>query len=331
MSGFGDVLWTTPMLAALKTAYPEASIGYVVRRNSALVLKHNPHVDRLHIFEREDLPYQAVFLRRLSGHRYDLSIDVICSMATAIMSIASHAKDRVGFDFKVRKQFYNHVLSRHEANYGHQVQFYLYALSYLGIDIRDTELVWRVSDDERECADGIMQELGISGHSPLIGLIPTGGYASKKWSPQRYGEVVRELHRSSNAIAVVFWGSEKERLEAEQIRQGNEAFTFVVPKTTLREAAAVMDRCDLVLGNDSGPLHVATALRKPVLGLYGPSRPESQGPWGNKARTVRAPNVMDYCCREVVCTKPDHPCMNNITVEMVASAAEDMLQEYVTP
>ncbi|MBN1448050.1 MAG: glycosyltransferase family 9 protein, partial [Bacteroidetes bacterium] len=111
MSGIGDVLWTTPLLANLRRAYPDAHIAYVVRSSSALVLENNPDIDELLLFEREDLPWQLGFLARLRKRRFDLSIDLICSPATAIQSVVSGARTRIGFDFRIREKLYNHRLS----------------------------------------------------------------------------------------------------------------------------------------------------------------------------------------------------------------------------
>jgi lipopolysaccharide heptosyltransferase II len=325
MSGIGDVLWTTPLLANLKLAYPNARIGYVVRKASALVLENNPHVDRVHIFEKETLAYQAGFLRELSKERYDMSIDVICSPATAIQSVVCGAKDRIGFDFRGRKWLYNHVLSQDEANRGHAVEFNLAVLDYLGIPRTHTELVWSVSDKEKAHALTTLQELGVNDSSKLVGLIPTGGYESKKWPVEYYTETARRLFETHNAQVMVFWGNQNEEQDAQRIASEAGKQVHALPKQTLRHTAALLKQCKLVIGNDSGPTHIAGAVGTRVIALYGPSNHLSHGPWGVSASTLRAPNADSICCKKITCTKPGHPCMRELTPELVVKEVQKIL------
>lgn len=317
MSGIGDVLWTTPLLANLRMAYPTAHIGYVVRTSSALVLENNPHVDEILLFEQEDVRWQLGFLARLRKKHFDLSIDLICSPATAIQSLVCGAHTRIGFDFRGRKHLYNHRLSAAAANHGHEVEFNLFPLQYMGIPVRTRSLVWNVSAAERELADAAWGAVGFAADEAVAGIIPTGGYASKKWPVAYWRELVLDP-ALRHLRFLVFWGSDAERLEAQEIAAADPARIRIAPPATLRQAAALMERCAGIAGNDSGPLHIATALGKPVVALYGPSRPESQGPWSDKATVLQADDIEAICCRRVDCRDPI--CMKGISPERVAAA-----------
>ncbi len=316
MSGIGDVLWTTPLLTNLRLAYPDAHIAYVVRTASAFVLENNPDIDEIIRFEDESLRYQLGFLWRLRKRRFDLSIDLICSPATAIQSVASGARVRIGFDFRVREKLYTHRLSAHAANHGHEVEFNLFVLGCMGIPQRSRALVWRVAEDERSRADAQWKHLGLAGEAPVVALIPTGGYPSKKWPLAHWQSLVTD-ERLAHLRFLVFWGSEGERRDAEAIAAAGNR-TAVAPKGTLREAAALMDRCTAAVGNDSGPTHIATALRKPVIVFYGPSDPKSQGPWSYRATVLRIDDVESRCCRRLDC--PDPVCMTEISAARAADA-----------
>lgn len=322
MSGIGDVLWTTPLLANLRLAYPEAYIAYVVRTASSFVLENNPDVDEIIRFEDESIRYQLGFLRRLRKKRFDLSIDLICSPATAIQSVASGACVRVGYDFRVRERLYTHRLSAREANHGHEVEFNLFALRALGIQERTRSLVWRVSDAERARAEEQWAELGLEGGSPVVALVPTGGYPSKKWPRTHWQAVVRDP-RLDGLRFLVFWGNESEYHDAQAIAASG-AHVRVAPPGSLREAAALMDRCAALLGNDSGPSHVGTALGLPSALFYGPSDPKSQGPWSDRAEVLRIPDVETRCCRRLDCPEP--VCMTEIPPAHAAEAVERALQ-----
>lgn len=322
MSGIGDVLWTTPLLANLRMAYPDAHIAYVVRSASAFVLENNPHVDELLLFEREELWWQLGFLRRLYRRHFDLSVDLICSPATAIQSVVSGAHTRVGFDFRIREKLYNHRLSASESNVGHEVEFNLAVLPYMEIPIRTRSLVWRVSDSERTHAETIWHRLGLGDRETVIGLVPTGGFPSKKW-PIDHWRSLTNVPALADMRFLVFCGSEQERRDAESIARGSAGRIVVEPKGTLRDSAALMQRCTGVVGNDSGPMHIATAFDIPVVALYGPTNPRSQGPWSDRAIVLRIDDVETRCCRRLDC--PDPVCMTEIMPARVANALRELL------
>jgi lipopolysaccharide heptosyltransferase II len=321
MSGIGDVLWTTPLLSNLRLAYPDAHIAYVVRSGSAFVLENNPDVDEIIRFEDESIRYQLGFLRRLRKKHFELSIDLICSPATAIQSVASGARVRIGFDFRVRERLYTERLSAREANHGHEVEFNLYVLRVMGIPERSRALVWSVSEQERVRAAAIWQELGLAYNTPVIALIPTGGYPSKKWPLAHWRELVADP-RLDGLRFLVFWGNESERRDAGQIAAESPRVA-VAPAGTLREAAALMDLCAAAVGNDSGPTHIATALGKPVVMFYGPSDPKSQGPWSERAEILRIDDVEQRCCRRLDC--PDPVCMTGIGSDRAVTALQRAL------
>ena len=316
MSGIGDVLWTTPLLSNLRLAYPDAHIAYVVRSASAFVLENNPDIDEIIRFEDESIRYQLGFLRRLRKKRFDLSIDLICSPATAIQSVASGARVRIGFDFRVRERLYTERLSAREANHGHEVEFNLFVLRAMGIPERSRALVWSVSEQERVRAAEQWPALGLSDEISVVALIPTGGYPSKKWPLAYWRELVADP-RLAGLRFLVFWGNESERRDAEQIAAACPRVA-VAPAGTLREAAALMDRCAVAVGNDSGPSHIATALGKPVVIFYGPSDPKSQGPWSERAEILRIDDVEQRCCRRLDCPEPI--CMTGIGSDRAVTA-----------
>jgi lipopolysaccharide heptosyltransferase II len=325
MSGVGDVLWTTPLLKALRRGFPQARIHYVVRESCAPVLENNPDVDELLVLPKGGLISQLAFLSRIRNKRCNLCLDLVGTPRTAIQSLASGAGMRIGFDFGYRKFFYNRVLSAREANYGHEVEFNLYALKTLGLMEAGRELVYNLTREEREYRSRAWQELGYNQRDTVVGLLPTGGWACKRWPVDNFSELGRLERRHSRRKFLVFWGSRSEQEDADRIARGIGPHAALAPQTTLRQMAALLSGCAAVVGNDTGPLHIATALDVPVVSFYGPTSPRSQGPWGKGHRVLRDDSLSCLECNRTDCRQPK--CMTGIKVSSAAQALEEVLTE----
>jgi ADP-heptose:LPS heptosyltransferase len=321
MSGVGDVLWTTPFLTSLRKAYPGAKISYVVKDFCAPVLYNNNDIDELLIFKKSPLPEQGAFLKKIRGAGPDMAIDLVGTPRTAIQSMVSGAKDRIGFNFGYRRFFYNHLLNARAANYGHEVEFNLAVLDYLDVHVLGKELVFNLTDDENRFKKNIYAELGLLGKR-VIGLIPTGGWACKRWPIEKYIETAKSLAGSDDRELLVFWGSPSEEIDAKKIQQGCPAVK-IIPKTSLRQMAALLSGCFMIIGNDSGPLHIATAFKIPVISFYGPTVPRSQGPWGTGHVILQDKNLDCLGCNRMDC--PDPKCMTGISPDLVIIEAEKIL------
>jgi ADP-heptose:LPS heptosyltransferase len=196
-------------------------------------------------------------------------------------------------------------------------------LPTLGIEERTRSLVWNVSGDERREALLRWRELGYEDGQPVIAFIPTGGYTSKKWPAERYAELASGGLLDPAYRYLVFWGSDQERREAEQIAAMGGPSIRVAPRMNLRQTAALLQRCTAAVGNDSGPTHIATALGIAVVIPYGPSDEHSHGPWSDRARVVTAEDRDERCCRRTDCLDP--VCMTGIGAERMAEALIELL------
>ncbi len=321
MSGVGDVLWTTPFLANLRIGYPSARISYVVRDFCAPVLSNNPDIDQLVVFKKGSLSNQISFLKRLRNAGYDLAIDLVGTPRTAIQSVVSGAADRIGFDFGYRRHFYNHLLNARAANYGHEVEFNLSVLEYLGIPISRKDLVFNLTEEEENYRQDIYRSLALDG-GRVIGLIPTGGWACKRWPNDNYIAVAKTLSSDPKNNILVFWGSPTEEVDAKAIFTACPT-SRLAPTTSLRQMAALLSGCDLIIGNDSGPLHIATAFKVPVISFYGPTVPRSQGPWGQGHVVLQDQRMGCLGCNRMDC--PDPRCMEGIPPGTVVKEAERLL------
>ena len=323
MSGVGDVLWTTPFLANLRRGCPGARLSYVVRASCAPVLGNNNDIDELIVFKGGGLRQQIGFLRDLRSRRFDLAIDLVGTPRTAIQALVCGAGHRLGYDFGYRRLFYNHLLSARKANYGHEVEFNLYALGYLGIPVRTKALVYNMTAGEIDYRRETYKNIGLSSDAPVIGLMPTGGWECKRWPVEYFIELGRSCAGRGGIRFLVFWGGPSEQRDARAIADGIGQAAVAAPATDLRQMAALLSGCTAVVGNDSGPLHIATALGVPVISFYGPTSPRGQGPWGEGHAVLRDESLSCLVCNRTDCQRPR--CMEGIKPAAAIKALDGLL------
>jgi lipopolysaccharide heptosyltransferase II len=319
MLGVGDVIWTTPLLGNLRRGVPRAEISFLCRGFCAPLLANNPDLDRVIPFKPGNLREQIRFIKELRRRGFDLALDLFGSPRSALLSLASGAGTRIGFDFGYRQLFYNQVLPAKTANQGHEVDFHLFVLKALGLPEKTRELVFNLTQEEKDYRRETWQKLGIKQSDRVIGLLPTGGWACKRWPAERFGQLSRKLAGELGFKVLVFWGSPSEQADA-QIISAADPNAIPIPKTSLREMAALLSGCRAVIGNDSGPLHLATALKVPVLAFYGPTNPRGQGPWGVPHQVLRDESLPCLGCNKTSCRDPR--CMTGISLEQVSKAFE---------
>jgi len=153
-------------------------------------------------------------------------------------------------------------------------------------------------------------------------LIPTGGWACKRWPIDNYIAVAKTLSSNPRNKILVFWGTPSEKTDAKMILSAS-PLSKLIPKTSLRQMAALLAGCDLIIGNDSGPLHIATAFKIPVISFYGPTVPRSQGPWGQGHVVLQDKRLGCLGCNRMDCRDPK--CMAGIPPDRVIKEAERLL------
>jgi len=325
LSGVGDVLWTTPLLRSLRQGYPRAKIFYVVRQACAPVLENNPDVDELLVYRGGGPKHQLAFLQDIRSRRCHLCLDLVGTPRTAIQSLVSGAKVRMGFDFGYRRFFYNRVLSAAEANQGHEVEFHLYPLKFLGLEAGDRRLVFNLTPKEIDYRKNFWLERNLKRGREVVGIIPTGGWACKRWPEENYIALGQAFAQKKDIVFLIFWGNAQERHRAVRIAQGIGPQAVLAPETSLRQMAALISGCRAVVGNDTGPLHLATAFDIPVISFYGPTSPQAQGPWGQGHRVLRDETLPCLVCNRTDCRRPR--CMENIKVDSAVQALRQALAQ----
>ncbi len=334
-SALGDVLHGMPVAAALKERFPHCRITWVVDERYRELLDGNPWVDRtvqvrfkggmrslLSGRARRNWTGVARSLRRV---RFDLAIDLQGLMRSGLIARLSGAPVRIGFPKghvrEALNRAFTNVQPRSIPPRSHVIDRNLALLHPLGIRTRERRLALRVPPGVE---DRVRQYLHRNGGAEAlrVAVNPAAGWVTKQWSPRRYAEIADRISKAWDARVFLLWGPGEKAL-AEQVRSGMQQPGHVVPEMGLTALAALIRACDLFLGGDSGPLHLASALGVPVLGLYGPSDPVRNGPFRPADRVVTAAAPCGPCYKRH-CAGAG--CMDSIPVDEVWQAVVGMVR-----
>lgn len=350
----GDVILTTPLLRELRRNLPAAHITLVVRPHVAELMRHCPYVNEVLAYEcdtahlrwqrfRQHLSAIRFARKHLWARRYDLALlprwDVDQDHA-AFVAYFSGAKWRMGYSEAVSEQKkrlnsgLDHLLTHplHDHAPKHEVERNLALFQTLGGDVHETRLeLWTAADDEA-FAERIFDEAGVTATETIIVLCPSGGTSPlKQWPVNRFVELGRWLQREHGARLVLIGGPGEEALGAELERGLNAPAVNLIGKTTLRQVAAVLRRCSLYVGNDTGPMHLAAAMDVPVVALFGSSCRHRFHPWSENHQIIVNELPCSPCANEphrdrcVTCVY-DHPrCMRELPIARVEETIGLML------
>lgn len=316
----GDVLLSTIVTKNLRLAFPDAQIDYLTEPPSVEILRGNPYIDSIWVHDRKRMTGLRLvrFVRR---QRYDLVIDLFGNPRTALVTRLSGARYRVGYRFRNRTYAYN-IMAIPRGHQVHNTQFNLDALEAIGIAIHDRNIYFQFSPADSRYVDEFLSSSGIN-HHLLVGVNTGGGWYTKRWGLDRFAELADRLIGEYGASIVLPWGP-GQLPEAEKIRLIMKQSALIPPATTLKQLGALLNRCTCVISNDSGPMHIAAAVGTPVLGIYGPTSPMLQGPFGEKHVTVGKQGLDCLGCNLTKCPI-GHPCMLELSVDSVMQGVKELL------
>lgn len=315
------MILSTPVLPNLRAAFPTARIDYLVERGCRDAVEGNEAIDRVIAFDKRGMN-GARMLLDLRRARYDMVIDLLGNPRSALMTFASGAPYRVGYDFRGRAYAYN-VLVRPRGAEVHNVEFNLDALRRIGVPVVSVSPRFPLSAEDRDFARREAERLGLTGRL-AIGFNPGTNRPTERWPAERFAELGRLLADRFGARMCVFWGPGEQPLaEAIAARIGEAA--AVAPPTSLKRLGAMFERCSLVVSNDSGPMHIAAALGVPTVGIFGPVNPLLQGPYGETARYVRREALSCLGCNYDKSCPIGNPCMTELEPEAVAGVVEELI------
>ena len=327
----GDVVMTLPAVAAVRKMWPRARISILAKPWVAEVYRLSPDVDEIIPFEEPGrhagIPGKWRLAGELRRNRFDCAILLQNAIEAAIIARLAGIPLRVGYNSDGRGALLTHSVRRiPEIRRVHQIDYYLAMVAAVGCPAADRDIRLSPGSDYAATAESLFTQYGLKPNRPLIGIAPGAAYGpAKKWFPERFAAVVDRLIDDTGAQTVLF-GSTGDRESTTAVAQSaRHPLTDIAGKTTLREAIAVIARCNLFLSNDSGLMHVAGALGIPTIAIFGSTNPATTSPAGKKSVVIHH-DVECAPCLKPVCPT-DFRCMEMIGVEEVFAAAQKILGE----
>ncbi len=307
MSSLGDVIHTLPLASRLSTGLG-CRIHWVVNEALAPLVSQCPDVARVVPFPRHRLVSGFPgFIKELRSHSYEMAVDVQGLLKSALVAYLSASKRRLGLrSAREGASLFYHDLVGTAAIQGHAVDRYMEVANYFGLP------------------DGLPQfnlALGKNsgskrkGRKKLVTISPFARWQSKRWPKERFARVA-DLIMKSDLAQVIFTGGQEDRRQMDEIvgLMGQRPVDLV-GSTDLKEMTGVLRDSDLLLCNDSGPMHLAVAVGCKVVALFGPTSPERTGPYGSGHRVLRNRVDCSPCFRREC--RLDLSCLTGIRVEEV--------------
>lgn len=358
-SALGDVVHTLPVLVKLRARYPRAQIDWLITPENAEVVRYHPALSNVVLFARRDFSkrgrrwraFLSFFdlLKQIRSAKYELIIDMHGQVRSAFFALISGARVRIGFDRPVKRGLT--VSAEHDLknipNHGwrgaregswiaythripiptldvHAIDRYLWVAPLLGLDDNPPDLTIHLSPQATSKVNRLLKEQGVPVSKPLVVLVPGTIWETKHWTIEGFAGVARQFLQDGFAVALA--GTMRDQQRCRQIAAAAPGTCDLSGKTTPADLAALIRRAEVAVTNDSGSMHVAASLGKPMVSVFGPTNPVHIGPYERPESVVRVDLPCSPCNYRRLSQCPfDHACMKQVTSAMVVERVRKIL------
>jgi heptosyltransferase-1 len=344
LSAVGDVIRTLPAVKALKEYYPSSSITWIVEEPSRALLESQPEIDEIILFPRKRWAdgiksprrmWRTIaevwgFVSDLKRKEFDVVLDFHGILKSGLLSFFSGSPKRIGFDRRLAKEgnfIFSNVrvklpeerISRFQKNFA--------LVKGMGLEVKNLHTKLHIPAEDGRYVESFFNKISTSLKRPFLAIHPGTSQKTlyKRWMPTQYARLADRLIRDLKATIIFTWGAE-ELAWVKGIQKEMEEPSILGPRTeSLTQLGEVYRYCDLYIGGDTGPMHIASLMGIPVVVIYGPTDPIANEPFG-KHKKVRKEVGCNPCrnrsCKELTCLK-------TITVDDVFRATEEILSKDI--
>ncbi|MBI4843334.1 MAG: lipopolysaccharide heptosyltransferase II [Nitrospirae bacterium] len=328
----GDAVLTLPAVKAVRRAFPEARISLLVKPWVADIFKECRDIDEIILYEKrhESIGGRLKLARELRQKKFGKAILLQNAFDAAIIAWLAGIPERIGYARDGRSILLTEAVPFNENIFKkHHLRYYLDLLNEAGIDTPFTHPYIYLTDEERQWARSLINSSPLQiQNSPIIGINPGAAYGSaKRWMPERFAEVIRKIVDELNGRVIIFGGPSEAEIAyeiASLCPDHAKDIMVMAGKTDIRQLASLIAECDAFITNDSGPMHMASALFVPIAAIFGSTDPAATGPFGNGHRIITK-NLSCSPCLERACPEGHLKCLSEIRSEDVFNALKEIL------
>ena len=358
-SALGDVVHTIPVLVKLRARYPQARIDWLITPENAEIVRCHPALSNVVLFARRDFSKRGQrwrafvsffgLLKQIRRAKYDLVIDMHGQVRSAFFALISGARVRIGFDRPIKRTLtisVEHDLKNVPSHgwrgaregswiaYTHRIPIptldvhaidrYLWVGELLGFDDNPPDLTIHLSSETIRNVERLLKEKGVGPSQPLVVLVPGTIWETKHWTIEGFAGVARQFLRDGFAVALA--GTKRDQPRCREIAAAAPGACDLSGQTTPADLAALIRRAEVAVTNDSGSMHVAASLGKPMVSIFGPTNPVHIGPYERPESVVRVDLPCSPCNYRRLSQCPfGHACMKQVTSAMVVERVRKIL------
>ncbi len=350
---------TIPVLVKLRARYPRARIDWLITPENAEIVRCHPALSNVVLFARRDFSkrgrrWRAMLefldlLKQIRCAKYDLVIDMHGQVRSAFFALISGARVRIGFDRPIKQTLT--ISTEHDLKnvpshgwrgaregswiaYTHRIPIptldvhaidrYLWVGELLGFDDNPPDLTIHLSSETVRNVERLLKEKGVDASQALVVLVPGTIWETKHWTIEGFAGVAR--HFLGDGFAVALAGTKRDQPRCRQIAAAAPGACDLSGKTTPADLAALIRRAEVAVTNDSGSMHVAASLGKPMVSIFGPTNPVHIGPYERPESVVRVDLSCSPCNYRRLSQCPfGHACMKQVTSAMVVERVRKIL------
>jgi predicted lipopolysaccharide heptosyltransferase III len=329
----GDTLSLLPVIETLHANSTKLETDVLVHKGTEDLLSLHPGINKLWIYDRKlakrnifkSLYYHKCLIQNLRNQKYDIIIDYTHGDRASFLSFLIGAPLRVTYreSSSLSRILMNQIIEMNSQK-NHIVDYQLEALKILGIE----NFVKRIRIYLPESLDAQVEQMlpDACGRRRIV-IHPGAQRILRQWQPSRFGTVARRLHDQFGAQIILIGGNNEKNLVDEVERFMGFSAAFKSNGLTLLEMAGILKHSNLLIGNDSGPGHIAAGVDCPSLILFGPQFPHKWRPYSSKNEVIFK-NVPCCGCRQIACIRPEQNCMDLIEVDEVWEKTQSLLKAF---
>lgn len=329
----GDVALSTPAIKALRNSYPLSYIAFMVRPYAKEIVEGNPYLDEVILYDKDGI-HKGFFSTLLFGlhmrkKRFDTAIILHPTNRAHIIAFVAGIPNRIGLNRKLPYLLTKALDDEKFRGEKHELEYTLDILRNIGVEVYDKSPYIPVKESNEESVDLKLIRKGVKSSDLLIAVHPGASCPSKRWPLERFASLIDRVKKSFNVCIVLVSGPDDIAQVTELKQKLNSDVVDISGETSVGELAALLKRCRLFISNDSGPVHIATAVGTPSIVVFGRKQPGlSPKRWGpiGKEDIVLYKDVGCEVCLAHNC-KIGFKCLEAITVDDVFKAVEKLLSK----